>query len=565
MSPLDAALAAAAREDMGTGRALSVTGQGRVLVIGEASHALAAATDLTSGNSVTVVITDHKEDAADLGPGTADAVVAGKPVRLRGHFGAWALEVEGYEEALQADAILDLTREAALVPAPALRRGYERCDPRRPAALQDAVRAVADCRGDMSHPLYLAVQQDLCAHARSGIQGCTRCLDTCPPSALAPAGNHVVWDPYVCAGCGACAGACPTGALRYGQPAEEATQRRLRAALQAWRNATTQPPTLLLHDEGHGTEVIKATADFADDWSETVLPLPLGVISQVGAELFLMATAWGAGRIVCLCDPAHPETLGSLSVQATIVNAFTTALGFGECVVHVATNDPEELVSSIGSRTGFSEREAADFLPLGDRRSDALQAARHLHAQAPNAIDVVELPAGAPFGAVEVAPKACTLCLACVGACPTGALRDNPDRPYLGFQEDACVQCGLCRATCPEDAITLHPRLHPSAPVGEVRTLHEEAPFACISCGKAFGVRQTIERTLDRLAGHPMLVADPRLAQRVKMCADCRVIDQFRDPLATGANPRPRVRTTDDYKSGPGPLRRDPSTKSDPE
>jgi ferredoxin len=43
----------------------------------------------------------------------------------------------------------------------------------------------------------------------------------------------------------------------------------------------------------------------------------------------------------------------------------------------------------------------------------------------------------------------CTLCLSCVSACPTGALLDDPDRPALKFVEDACVQCGLCKATCP--------------------------------------------------------------------------------------------------------------------
>ena len=42
----------------------------------------------------------------------------------------------------------------------------------------------------------------------------------------------------------------------------------------------------------------------------------------------------------------------------------------------------------------------------------------------------------------------------CVSACPTGALSDDPERPLLRFAEDACVQCGLCKATCPEKVIT---------------------------------------------------------------------------------------------------------------
>ena len=29
----------------------------------------------------------------------------------------------------------------------------------------------------------------------------------------------------------------------------------------------------------------------------------------------------------------------------------------------------------------------------------------------------------------------------------------------LRFTEDACIQCGLCKATCPEKVITLKPQL----------------------------------------------------------------------------------------------------------
>ena len=43
--------------------------------------------------------------------------------------------------------------------------------------------------------------------------------------------------------------------------------------------------------------------------------------------------------------------------------------------------------------------------------------------------------------------------------------RRRSERPMLRFAEDACVQCGLCKATCPEKVITLHaaarlPRRH---------------------------------------------------------------------------------------------------------
>ena len=79
------------------------------------------------------------------------------------------------------------------------------------------------------------------------------------------------------------------------------------------------------------------------------------------------------------------------------------------------------------------------------------------------------------------------MCLACVGACPTGALQDNPERPELRFLEDACVQCGLCASTCPEHVIKLEPRLNFGDEARQPVTIKQEEPFECIRCGKPFG------------------------------------------------------------------------------
>src|SRR5712671_2060054 len=125
---------------------------------------------------------------------------------------------------------------------------------------------------------------------------------------------------------------------------------------------------------------------------------------------------------------------------------------------------------------------------LYGRSCDVLKfALRELHRVAPAPTDVIALPAGAPFGAVEINVEGCTLCLSCVSACPTGALSDDPDRPLLRFAEAACVQCGLCKATCPENVISLVPRLAFGARENGTRILKEEEPYPCIRCGKNFG------------------------------------------------------------------------------
>jgi ferredoxin len=186
---------------------------------------------------------------------------------------------------------------------------------------------------------------------------------------------------------------------------------------------------------------------------------------------------------------------------------------------------------------------------MGDKRSSLRFALRELHIVAPAPVDVIDLPAGAPFGAVEIDTPNCTLCLSCVSACPTGALRDDPDQPMLRFAEEACVQCGLCQATCPEKVITLRPRLNFRATSNGVQVLKAEEPFSCVSCRKPFGVKSTIEKVLAKLTAnqHWMFKDAPERLELIKMCDDCRVAYVTEREFDPHNKPRPPMRTTDDY------------------
>ena len=175
-------------------------------------------------------------------------------------------------------------------------------------------------------------------------------------------------------------------------------------------------------------------------------------------------------------------------------------------------------------------------------------ALRQLHRAAPDPVDVVMLPAHAPFGAVEVDTAGCTLCLSCVSACPTGALTDDPERPMLRFTEEACVQCGLCQATCPEKVITLKPQLDFRAGSGGTRVLKEEIPYCCIRCSKPFGVKSTVERVVAKLAdAHWMFKDSPERLDLIRMCDDCRVAFVSEREFDPYGAPRAPTRTTDDY------------------
>ena len=90
--------------------------------------------------------------------------------------------------------MLDLSGGDPLFPAHDLRDGYVRADPRDPAAVAEALWKAADLVGEFDKPRFIDFSAELCAHSRSRITGCTRCLELCPTGAIAPAGDHVAID-----------------------------------------------------------------------------------------------------------------------------------------------------------------------------------------------------------------------------------------------------------------------------------------------------------------------------------------------------------------------------------
>jgi ferredoxin len=250
-----------------------------------------------------------------------------------------------------------------------------------------------------------------------------------------------------------------------------------------------------------------------------------------------------------LIPPKRRDELDGLNGQIAYADAALAGLGYAPARLRlVEDTDPDGVEALLHDLATLPEMPAGSFTPMGDKRALMRVALQELHAHAPAPVEVVSLPQGAPFGRVVVDTEGCTLCLACVGACPTAALRDNPERPQLRFVEDACVQCGLCASTCPENVIRLEPRLNFSDQARQPLLVKEEQPFECIRCGKPFGTRSSIERIVEKLGEKHWMYRDSSAIDRIRMCDDCRVIAQFEvpdNPLAGGA--RPRTRTTEDY------------------
>jgi ferredoxin len=570
--PKMAALLAAAAEPVREAPHVALESEGVVLILGRDERAVEAGELLKGHLDVTVLL---RPPAEIVPKRTTDfAVVRGVVRAAKGHLGAFEITVDGFAQPApssrvvlafgpsrdgavsRCDIVLDLSSGPPLFSAGDLRDGYLRADPGDPGALLKAVLKARNLVGTFEKPRYVTFTADRCAHSRSRIVGCTRCLDLCPAGAIAPADDRVTIDPMVCAGCGQCAAACPTGAAEYALPPADALVRKLRTMLTVYREAGGVRPVLLLHDEEHGGTLIDALARYGDGLPANVLPLAVNEVTQVGLETVAAAFAYGACAIRFLLRARPRHDVAGLVQTIELARLILAGLGFGgERVTAIETDDPDVLGASVGEMPPLEPApHPATFAPAGVKRDLLRVALRELHRVAPSPVDVVALPERAPLGAVEIDAAGCTLCLSCVSACPTGALRDHPDRPMLRFAEDACVQCGLCKATCPEKVITLKPQIDFRASLAPVRVLKEEEPFRCIRCGKPFGVKSTIGRIVAKLEGRHWMYKDAgRRLDAIKMCDVCRVAaisKQGFDPHGTPLRAPPR--TTEDYLREPG-------------
>lgn len=528
---------------------LTYKSQGHLLIIGPEDLARLTADQLSDLSSITLLVQgdvssqddEHLEKALAA---AEDAKLIYAPlVSIKGWLGAFELLIQDTEKQTSYnpakaligqehyDLVLDLTGQQ-LISSELSPPGYYAVAPDS-SLLQEVIEEVSGLRGEFEKPSYIEVNHSICAHADRGKTGCTRCLDVCPADAIishnqTPTHDYIIQvQDALCHGAGSCTTACPTGALSFTSPQPVNRLTQLRQLLQGYQQAGGTQPALLIHGE--------EAAPAVDELPDFVLPLALEEAAGVGSEIWFSLLCAGATYVAVQISEATPPSLQQLlQKEIKLAGQLLTTLGHPASRISlIDANDRNQALLELNQQlTSWQNLPATDPFEWAGKRGTLNAALERLYEQAESQEAPQPLSSGAPFGDVKLNADACTLCMSCVALCPTGALRGgNEEAPRLAFLEADCVQCGLCEAGCPEKVITLEPRFVAAPGIRmEERTLKEEEPFHCISCGKAFGNRSTINSIMKKLENHSYFQGEA--AKRLQMCEDCRVRDSYRELAA---------------------------------
>ncbi|MCP5371241.1 MAG: 4Fe-4S dicluster domain-containing protein [Hyphomicrobiales bacterium] len=283
-----------------------------------------------------------------------------------------------------------------------------------------------------------------CVRHRSNRNDCRKCLDACAAGAIRWAESGLDVDASACTDCLACLAVCPTAALH--SPAF--------ALARTLNGLTGHPRPVLGCDRTPSADAHARVPCLGCLGSDEVMAL-LALTLKNGVQIDLTGCAdCHNGHVVATLRAAHAR-LSDLHPAHGVRLVFDgQSLEF----------DPPEL-SRRGLFSLFRRRSAdvaaravlacaadAPASTFAEKRVPVRR--RLLHAAMARLPEENRTAMGAAlFGHVAFTPS-CTACGACIGVCPTGAIRPSgKDGRPPRFLADNCVQCHSCQTFCRDQGV----------------------------------------------------------------------------------------------------------------
>lgn len=519
-------------EDLSGLPPVTLVSRGRILIVDtDIQRAIICSRHLSDqGLTCRIALTGNNPHPASL---DRTPFLEARDIKVAGNFGnfsvmafdreEWKPLVGPSGETSVFDLVLDLQPVLSFT-GYLLPPGYFASGP-HPDHLDEILTELSQMRGEFQKPQFTVFQKSLCLHGRSRENNCRQCLSVCPQAAIQSVQGELSFNHALCQGCGSCAMVCPMDAVRLVYPS---LPERLDSLRRALRGHSGLPPaeTLVISDAENAGPTGQPEEAAAGDCRHFFVDQP----GCIGVEMMLMALLDGAARVVVSCDSRnHPAVTEAIRRQVEIGRAILRGLGQPEDRIRMATAlpgnyQPREAPTAPDDDENRMEIFRDEFSEQNDRRTLTRLAVQELSRRTPVQEPALPLPADAPFGTVAIGPG-CTLCMACVNACPSRALIAGVATPRLALIESRCHQCHLCVEVCPEKAIHLEPRLLCDAQVSESPTvLYDAEAVRCIACGEPFATRTMINRMRAGLAGHWMYENERQL-RRLQMCRTCRTQD----------------------------------------
>jgi len=527
-------------EEPGDTLPVNLTSRGRILIVDtDVQRAGTWGKHLSArGMTCTAVVTGGKAPDAFGSPADGFPLLPAEKLSISGFFGNFSAmsyadgRWKPFGESLDSetavfDLVLDL-QPAASYSKRSLPLGYYAPGP-KPDHPEEILEELPQMRGQFQKPQFTAFRQSRCLHHVSRKTSCQLCLDACPLSAIQSLKGKLVFNHYLCQGCGVCELVCPAAAVRLVHPSQQERLGALHESMVIQSAGMKFAPTLIIADDDRDRDALCATDPSGN---EPLIRFTVDQISHVGAEMMLWALIYGARQVIVAGGPQNdPLVTDAVRRQVELGRAILHGLGQPEdriCFTlapdaeQPETGTWQKICAGMPLRVTLLLPEA--LTGSNDRQTLIRLAAQELYDQSGAKHPIVPLPEASPFGTVSI-DTACTMCMACVEACPSKALSAGGGSPKIEFTESRCHQCGVCKDICPEKAMRLQPRLLCDRERVETPALLREVEAArCIECGAPFASQAMVSRIRTNLAGHWMYASEKQL-RRLQMCHICRTRD----------------------------------------